>query len=295
MVCNAVDKVQDDRIWKALRLRLERIERMPSLNKLTKDHPIKKKVEPAPKKESHKRDVSSSDRKRTDKKVIVKVEPKNKKKTPPTIKPKPSRGSALPVAAKKQAAKSKPAAKAVQESRKKEAVDTKPSKSPVPADSAKKQAVKVQPAGKAEKHAGQKTASTVEEKTVETKPGALAFDQVSEEKAVIMVAEEIRIQSQTISPVELGKRYKCYKCGIKFYDLGKPQPLCPSCGANQLDGVIKAARKRRGKQRSAFAAKTEPINTPAAENENLHEVVDELDSEFVLDMEDIVLEEHEDA
>ena len=109
------------------------------------------------------------------------------------------------------------------------------------------------------------------------------------------MTEKIQTQNVMGSSVHLGKRYKCYKCGIKFYDLGKPQPLCPSCGANQLDEVIKAARKRRGKHRSTFVAKTEPLNIAPGENEDLHEVVNELDAEYVLDVDDIVLEENEDA
>jgi uncharacterized protein (TIGR02300 family) len=34
---------------------------------------------------------------------------------------------------------------------------------------------------------------------------------------------------------KLGTRYTCYTCGKKFYDLNKPDPVCPSCGANQFD------------------------------------------------------------
>jgi hypothetical protein len=34
---------------------------------------------------------------------------------------------------------------------------------------------------------------------------------------------------------ELGKKYTCYSCHTKFYDLGKPMPLCPKCGADQRD------------------------------------------------------------
>ena len=32
---------------------------------------------------------------------------------------------------------------------------------------------------------------------------------------------------------ELGKKYECAECGTKFYDLGKPEPICPKCGTNQ--------------------------------------------------------------
>jgi hypothetical protein len=162
----------------------------------------------------------------------------------------------------------------------------------VPPAAKKKQPVKGKPSGKAEKLVERKAAPAAKEKTFETKISSLEVDQPSEKKDVIVVE---KIQTHTVmgSSVGLGKRYKCYKCGIKFYDLGKPQPLCPSCGANQLDGVIKAARKRRGKQRSAYVAKTEPLNIAPGENEDLHEVVDELDSEYVLDVDDIVLEEED--
>ena len=34
---------------------------------------------------------------------------------------------------------------------------------------------------------------------------------------------------------ELGNKYECFSCGAKFYDLGKPDPICPKCGANQKD------------------------------------------------------------
>jgi hypothetical protein len=32
---------------------------------------------------------------------------------------------------------------------------------------------------------------------------------------------------------KLGTKWNCFQCGAKFYDLGKPQPLCPKCGADQ--------------------------------------------------------------
>jgi uncharacterized protein (TIGR02300 family) len=32
---------------------------------------------------------------------------------------------------------------------------------------------------------------------------------------------------------DLGSKYICFKCGTKFYDLRKPEPLCPKCGADQ--------------------------------------------------------------
>ena len=33
----------------------------------------------------------------------------------------------------------------------------------------------------------------------------------------------------------LGTRFTCYDCSKKFYDLNKPEPICPGCGANQFE------------------------------------------------------------
>jgi len=34
---------------------------------------------------------------------------------------------------------------------------------------------------------------------------------------------------------KLGNRYACFQCGLKFYDLNRPDPLCPKCGADQRE------------------------------------------------------------
>jgi hypothetical protein len=48
---------------------------------------------------------------------------------------------------------------------------------------------------------------------------------------------------------ELGRKYTCYSCHTKFYDLNKPVPLCPKCGSDQRDAdeapVYTAPRGRR--------------------------------------------------
>ncbi len=52
---------------------------------------------------------------------------------------------------------------------------------------------------------------------------------------------------------DLGTKHECYSCGAKFYDFGRPAPICPKCGANQKDAkrpesaaeTAQAKRKRR--------------------------------------------------
>jgi hypothetical protein len=90
---------------------------------------------------------------------------------------------------------------------------------------------------------------------------------------------------------DLGTRYKCYKCGTKFYDLGRPQPNCPSCGEDQNNEETKRLLKRKRK-RSLAKVKTD-LRTLPDENEVPLDA-DENVEEYVLDMEDIVLEENSD-
>ena len=81
---------------------------------------------------------------------------------------------------------------------------------------------------------------------------------------------------------DLGVKHTCWKCGTKFYDLKKPNPVCPKCGADPHEApVVKAppaAERRR--------AKEEPIEEVAAE-------VEEADVEE--DAEDAVEEEPEES
>ncbi|HEX2643378.1 MAG TPA: TIGR02300 family protein [Thermoanaerobaculia bacterium] len=41
--------------------------------------------------------------------------------------------------------------------------------------------------------------------------------------------------------LKLGTKYDCYNCSTKFYDLGKSDPICPKCGADQRDSMASEA------------------------------------------------------
>lgn len=53
----------------------------------------------------------------------------------------------------------------------------------------------------------------------------------------------------------LGTRYACFSCDVKFYDLNREEPTCPSCGADQRDNpepdpitlLLQKKRRRRKK------------------------------------------------
>ena len=70
----------------------------------------------------------------------------------------------------------------------------------------------------------------------------------------------------------LGRKYTCYSCHTKFYDLGKPVPLCPKCGADQREAeetpLIPTGRNRRIIEEPAEEPATESDeDSPASEED----------------------------
>ncbi|HJW92951.1 MAG TPA: FYDLN acid domain-containing protein [Thermoanaerobaculia bacterium] len=90
---------------------------------------------------------------------------------------------------------------------------------------------------------------------------------------------------------ELGKKYNCYSCHTKFYDLGKPAPICPKCGADQRESedtpVITSHRGRRVIEEVPEEPEFPDAEAPAASGE------DE-DEEIVADDREEEAEEDED-
>jgi uncharacterized protein (TIGR02300 family) len=79
---------------------------------------------------------------------------------------------------------------------------------------------------------------------------------------------------------ELGKKYTCYSCHTKFYDLGKPEPICPKCGADQRDAEEAPVTTGHRSRASRAPVVEEPIEdefpaegeaAPAAEAESEEE------------------------
>jgi uncharacterized protein (TIGR02300 family) len=102
-------------------------------------------------------------------------------------------------------------------------------------------------------------------------------------------------QKMETTVVILGTRYKCYKCGTRFYDLGRPQPLCPTCGEDQNNDEAKRTHNKKRRRRPFSMGKSDHAITAPEERDDAIEVVHEVDTEYALDVEDIVLEESTDT
>ncbi len=67
---------------------------------------------------------------------------------------------------------------------------------------------------------------------------------------------------------DLGTKHVCFKCGTRFYDLKKPEPICPKCGADQRQSPAKAAPEKRARPAARPVA-------PEPETETVEAEVDE--------------------
>lgn len=87
---------------------------------------------------------------------------------------------------------------------------------------------------------------------------------------------------------KLGTRYQCFSCGLKFYDLNRPEPLCPKCGSDQRENPNPDPREAilaRFKGKGTAAKGLRPVE-PFEDEE-------EADEEVEIDEEDIDEEEEE--
>lgn len=79
---------------------------------------------------------------------------------------------------------------------------------------------------------------------------------------------------------DLGSKFVCFKCATKFYDLRKPDPICPKCGADQRESPANRPPETRRSRLSAVPKIIEPIapapdETPEAAEEEAEELAEE--------------------
>ena len=83
--------------------------------------------------------------------------------------------------------------------------------------------------------------------------------------------------------VKLGQRWVCYVCAARFYDLHRPEPICPKCQADQRESPVFAKPKRkRAKKAAAEAAPTvlEPVDSETlAAADDIEDLDDNLDAD----------------
>jgi len=81
---------------------------------------------------------------------------------------------------------------------------------------------------------------------------------------------------------DLGTKHTCWKCGTKYYDLKKPAPACPKCGADPRQAPVVKAPSAAEKKR----AKPQAVAPEVPEEAELDEELDESEDEPVEDSDD---------
>jgi uncharacterized protein (TIGR02300 family) len=96
--------------------------------------------------------------------------------------------------------------------------------------------------------------------------------------------------------LKLGVKRECFNCGTKFYDLGKPEAICPKCGADQKNAahaespaVAQASRRKRKaevvkpieveEEEPIGAAPDDELDAPELEPAEIEEAEEDIDDD----------------
>jgi uncharacterized protein (TIGR02300 family) len=80
----------------------------------------------------------------------------------------------------------------------------------------------------------------------------------------------------TIDTLERGAKHTCPRCQTRFYDLRRPQTLCPRCGADPVAeaAAMRAARPSRKKAAPKVAPPPKPVEVDDADLPEVEEADD---------------------
>ncbi len=150
---------------------------------------------------------------------------------------KPTKAAARKPAAPKKAAQPKRAAAPKKAAPSKRATAPKKAAQPKPA-AAPKKAAQPKPAAAPKKAAQPKPAAAPKkaakpERAAQTPTRTARRGRPRRARRAPLAAILVRSGGGPLS--KLGTKYQCFSCEAKFYDLNRPEPICPKCGANQRD------------------------------------------------------------
>lgn len=242
-------------------------------------------MSPAKKTTSRKATAKASPRGAGKPKAKAAAKPSAKKKSAAAKSKAPKKAASKPSPAKKVAAKkagkSTKTAKTVKGTKaskpvkptkaSKSSKSSKPIKATKPAQAAAKKkaaapktgAVKAADKKPVAKAAGKKAAA---KKPVAKKESKKAVAKKSTKAAAVAPVSYLRTTAESVSThPRLGKKFECFECDAKFYDLNKPDPVCPKCSADQRNKPLgppkdsTPAKKKTGGRRSRASRSMAPL------------------------------------
>ena len=93
----------------------------------------------------------------------------------------------------------------------------------------------------------------------------------------------------------LGGKHVCFECGGKFYDLNRPEPLCPKCGADQRNQPAREVKLKTpvGQGRRPAGRAMAPLLVDDEEETTAHEVPEVDLALGVVDPADVLVDDEE--
>ena len=91
-----------------------------------------------------------------------------------------------------------------------------------------------------------------------------------------------------VRKVKLGQRWICYACSARFYDLKRPEPICPKCQADQRESPVFAKPKPKRKRAKKAAPEPAPTVLEPVDSETLAAAddIEDLDADPDADVDD---------
>jgi uncharacterized protein (TIGR02300 family) len=78
---------------------------------------------------------------------------------------------------------------------------------------------------------------------------------------------------------DLGAKYVCFKCGTKFYDMKRPDAICPKCGTDQRESPVNKPGAEGRRARVAAVPKVIEPEPPEAEGLEEEEEIEAFDDD----------------
>src|SRR5262249_39626260 len=101
------------------------------------------------------------------------------------------------------------------------------------------------------------------------------------------------MRGSRMATTELGTKHRCFQCGTKFYDLNRPEKICPKCKANQKNAPPESDAPKGGKEaRRPAEVEVEPVELEIAGEEEEERLFDEEDGAGEAEEEDLESEDY---
>jgi hypothetical protein len=89
-----------------------------------------------------------------------------------------------------------------------------------------------------------------------------------------------------MATTDFGTKFQCFQCGTKFYDMHRPEPVCPKCRANQKNAPPEPELTKGGREARRPPEEYEDVDAGDLEAGLEEEEIASLDEDAVIEGEE---------